>query len=112
MPDDDLPALLSGAKLLIHPALYEGFGISPLQAMACGTVPIVSASSSLPEVVGSAGIYVNPESVEDITHAMSSQLTGVGPDADMKKEMLKQVKSFTWDRSADRLKRLIDDLVK
>jgi len=65
--DSDLPALLSGATMLGHPALYEGFGLSPLQSMACGTPVIVANNSSLPEVVGDAGLLVDAYSEKDIS---------------------------------------------
>lgn len=64
--DSDLPALLSASAGLIHPAFYEGFGLSPLQAMACGKNVVVGDNSSLPEVVGRAGKYINPHDTKEI----------------------------------------------
>jgi glycosyltransferase involved in cell wall biosynthesis len=61
--DEDLPALYNAADLFVYPSLYEGFGLPPLEAMACGTPVITSNTSSLPEVVGNAGIMVDPYDV-------------------------------------------------
>lgn len=110
VPDEDLPALLSGAKALVHPALYEGFGIPPLEAMACGTIPIVGNTSSLPEVVGDCGAYVNPLDTEDICSNITSVLEGrIKYDS---KALLQRASNFTWDKSATRLKSIINDLVE
>lgn len=66
----DSPLLMSGAMAFVFPSLYEGFGMPPLEAMACGTPVITSKTSSLPEVVGDAGILVDPENVDEICEAM------------------------------------------
>ena len=68
--DPDLLELYVGAQCHVHPALYEGFGLPPLEAMACGTPTIVSNVSSLPEVVNDAALLVNPEDHEEIAVAM------------------------------------------
>src|SRR6185369_15098693 len=60
VPDELLPALYSGALALVYPSLYEGFGLPPLEAMACGTPVVTSRRSSLPEVVGRSAILVDP----------------------------------------------------
>jgi len=64
VPDDDLVALYNAADLFVYPSIYEGFGLPPLEAMACGTPVITSDTSSLPEVVGDAGLLVDPLDVE------------------------------------------------
>jgi glycosyltransferase involved in cell wall biosynthesis len=64
--DADLPALYSGAHVFVYPSLYEGFGFPVLEAMACGTPVVTSNISSLPEIVGDAGILVDPLSIEAI----------------------------------------------
>ena len=68
--DDDLPVLYANALALVFPSLYEGFGLPPLEAMASGTPVIASNRASLPEVVGPAGLLVDPTSVSDIAAAM------------------------------------------
>jgi glycosyltransferase involved in cell wall biosynthesis len=66
VPEDELPALMSGASVFAYPSLFEGFGIPPVEAMACGAPVLTSNVTALPEVCGDAAVYVNPESVRDI----------------------------------------------
>jgi glycosyltransferase involved in cell wall biosynthesis len=66
LPEADLPALYSGASLFVYPSLFEGFGLPPLEAMACGVPVITSNTSSLPEACGEAALYVDPENVEQL----------------------------------------------
>ena len=74
MDDDDLPALFSGASVFAFPSFYEGFGMPPLEAMACGTPVITSRASSLPEVVGDAAELVDPHDVSSIAAALERVL--------------------------------------
>ncbi len=107
VPDELLPALLSGAAALVHPAHYEGFGISPLQAMAVGTQLVVSRNSSLPEVVGDGGIYVDDNDSRDIYRAMNiayNRRQTVNSDG------IKRAKSFQWKQSAQQLGKIITTL--
>ena len=96
----DSPALMCGAKAFLFPSLYEGFGMPPLEAMACGTPVITSATTSLPEVVGNAGIKVNPECVEEISKAMLRILD----DPDCREKLitrgLQRAANYTWGKSA------------
>lgn len=101
--DEDLPALLSGASILVHPALYEGFGISPLQAMACGVPVITANSSSLPEVVGKAAILVDPTDTEKITLAIQEVLQDKKLRENLSKSGLQQALKFSWEKSAAKL---------
>ena len=73
--DDDLPAIYNTADLFVYPSLYEGFGLPPLEAIVCGTPVITSNTSSLPEVVGDAGIMVDPHDVDRLADAMYKVLT-------------------------------------
>jgi len=68
--DDDRPAIYSGAGLFVYPSLYEGFGIPPVEAMACGVPAITSNNSSLPEAVGSAAKMVDAESIDDLARSI------------------------------------------
>lgn len=70
VPEGDLPALYSAASLLVYPSFYEGFGLPPLEAMACGTPVVTSNTSSLPEVVGEAGLMVDPEDSAALAQAI------------------------------------------
>jgi glycosyltransferase involved in cell wall biosynthesis len=97
---EDLPALLNGAHLLVFPSLYEGFGLPPLEAMSCGTPVIASNSTSLPEVVGDAGILVDPEQVGDLAAAIRCVLTDHTLRATLRARGLAQAKKFSWERAA------------
>ena len=98
VPDADLPALYSGCSAFVFPSLYEGFGLPPLEAMACGAPVIASNVSSLPEVVGEAGILVDPESVESIAAGI---IDGLGKQAELREKGLVQAQKFSWDKAAE-----------
>jgi glycosyltransferase involved in cell wall biosynthesis len=98
--DEDLPALYNAADLFVYPSIFEGFGLPPLEAMACGTPVITSNTSSLPEVVGNAGIMVDPYDVDRLADAMYEVLSNVGLREDMIKRGLEKAKMFSWDKCA------------
>ena len=98
--DGDLPALYNAADLFVYPSLYEGFGLPPLESMACGTPVITSNTSSLPEVVGDAGIMVDPYDVDGMADAMHEVLTNEGLRVDMTKKGLERAKMFSWEKCA------------
>jgi len=100
VPDGELPELYSAADLFVYPSFYEGFGLPPLEAMACGTPVIVSNRSSLPEVVGDAGLMVDPDDVEDIARAMEKILAQPSLRRELSKKGLRQAKRFSWKRCA------------
>lgn len=100
VPSEDLPYLLSGAKVFILPSLWEGFGIPVLEAMACGTPVIVSNVSSLPEVVGKAGLLVDPYSVDQIEQAIRTIISDKKLNSKYSKLGLQQVKNFSWGKMA------------
>jgi glycosyltransferase involved in cell wall biosynthesis len=101
VPDEDLPALYNAADLFVYPSLYEGFGLPPLEAMACGTPVITSNASSLPEVVGDAGIMVNPYDVDELAKAMYEVLTNDGLREELSKKGLERAKLFSWKKCAE-----------
>ena len=105
--DEDLPFLLSGAAALLHPAHYEGFGISPLQAMACGTQVLVSDNTSLPEVVGDAGVYVDSANTNDIRRAME---VVYNKRHDVNTNGVLRAAKFTWKKSARQLAAFVEQL--
>ncbi|MBA7626717.1 Alpha-maltose-1-phosphate synthase [subsurface metagenome] len=86
--------------MFVYPSLYEGFGLPPLEAMACGTPVITSNTSSLPEVVGDAGIMTDPYNVDGLANAMHEVLTNDGLSEDMIKKGLKRAKMFSWEKTA------------
>lgn len=98
--DADLPALYSAAKAFVWPSLYEGFGIPPLEAMACGTPTITSNSSSLPEVVGDAALMVDPYDVTALAQAIARVLTDGALRADLRRRGRNRAAQFTWERTA------------
>jgi glycosyltransferase involved in cell wall biosynthesis len=99
--EDDLPALLSGARLFVFPSLYEGFGFPVLEAMACGVPVVCSDASSLPEVVGDAALKVNPLDVEGLKDAMERVLCDEELRAEMVKRGLERARNFSWERCAE-----------
>jgi len=96
----DLPYLYNGADLFVLPSYREGFGIPILEAMACGTPVVASYASSLPEVVGDAGLMVDPDDVDGLSAAMGKLLTDESLKAEMVKRGLARVKAFSWDEMA------------
>lgn len=99
--DRDLPTLYAGARALLYPSLYEGFGLPPLEAMASGTPVVTSNRSSLPEVVGDAAITVNPSDVEAIAEGLRELLEDGDVAGRCRSLGRAQAKSFTWNRTAE-----------
>ncbi|MCB0049455.1 MAG: glycosyltransferase family 4 protein, partial [Caldilinea sp.] len=102
VPDEDLHRLYVAARCHIHPAYYEGFGLPPLEAMACGTPTIVSNVSSLPEVVGDAALLVDPHDTEEMAVAMHRLLTDDDLHAELSEKGLQRARVFSWQRAAQR----------
>jgi len=100
VPDADLPALYGGADLFVFPSLYEGFGLPPLEAMACGTPVVTSNTSSLPEVVGDAAITVDPYDVEALAESMHRVLSDPDLADDLRQRGLERAAGFTWEQTA------------
>jgi glycosyltransferase involved in cell wall biosynthesis len=98
--ETDLPKYYNAADLFVFPSYYEGFGLPPLEAMACGCPVIVANKTSLPEVVGDAGLLVDPDDEEDLMKKMYEILT----DDELKnkcfKHGLQSVKKFSWEKAA------------
>jgi glycosyltransferase involved in cell wall biosynthesis len=98
--DEDLPALYSGALAFVYPSLYEGFGLPPLEAMACGVPVVASGSTSIPEVTGDAALLVDPLDIESIADGLELVL-----DDDVLRESLRTVgferaRLFSWNEPA------------
>jgi glycosyltransferase involved in cell wall biosynthesis len=98
--EEDLPALYGAADIFVFPSLYEGFGLPPLEAMACGTPVISSNAASLPEVLGDAALYVSPEDTNALAEAMARLLC----DDELQNSMIDKgrdrAKRFTWPETA------------
>lgn len=101
IPEADLPAYYSGAEVFVLPSLYEGFGFPVLEAMACACPVITSNTSSLPEVVGGAGIMVDPHNTNSLAQAMIQVLTDSKLRDNMIRKGLAQSKRFTWEKAAE-----------
>lgn len=110
IPDKDLPGIYSGAALFVFPSLYEGFGLPPLEAMACGTPVITSNVSSLPEVVGNAAILIDPYNIEELADAIYRVLSDANLRSEMINKGLSQVKKFSWERCARETLRVYEEV--
>ena len=99
--DEALPALYAGAIMLSYPSIYEGFGLPPLEAMASGVPVAVSNRASLPEVVGDAGVLLEPDDIEGLTSVMLRMVE----DRLVRRQRssargLERARAFTWQRCA------------
>ena len=108
VPPADLPALYNLATCLAHPAWYEGFGLTPLEAMACGLPVVASNASSLPEVVGDAGVLVDPADVEGWTAALERVCGDETVSATLSLAGVRRAAEFTWPRAAHRTWEIFD----
>ncbi|HXK33714.1 MAG TPA: glycosyltransferase family 1 protein [Dehalococcoidia bacterium] len=112
VPDDDLPALYSGATAFAFPSLYEGFGIPVLEAMACGVPVLTSAVSATAEVAGDAALLCDPESVESIRDGLRRLLTDASLRADYAARGQKRASEFSWARAAEETRAVYERVVK
>jgi len=107
----NLSTLYSKASALIFPSLYEGFGIPPLEAMACGCPVVVSNTSSLPEVCGNAAYYINPYSVDRIADSIYKLVA----DEELRKSLiekgLERVKMFSWEKTAKETLKIFEGVI-
>jgi glycosyltransferase involved in cell wall biosynthesis len=102
VPDADLPHLYSGAACFVYPSLFEGFGLPLIEAMSCGTPVVSSDRTALPELVETAGLLVDPESVDALAGAMARMLG----DPDLARELgrrgLERSRQYSWAETARR----------
>lgn len=108
--EDDLAPLYSAASCFAFTSQYEGFGLTPLEAMACGAPVVCSSATSLPEVVGSAGILVNPNDTDEIGAAIYRTLAAPELNADLRARGLAHAKQFNWRRVAAETSALYADV--
>ncbi len=109
--DEDLPALYTLAKVFAFPSVYEGFGLPPLEALACGTPVVCSNASSLPEVMGDAGLLVSPTDAQAWMLALGRALTDASLRRDLAKRGPRQAARFTWADAARRTRAVYDELL-
>ena len=100
VPEKDKPMLYAGAIAFIFPSRYEGFGLPPLEAMACGTPVIGSTAASLPEVIGPGGLLVEPDDVSALSEAILSLWLDAGLGETLSQYALKQAAAFSWSKTA------------
>ena len=100
--DEDLLGLYNLANLFVYPSRYEGFGLPPLEAMACGVPVVCSNAASLPEVVGDAALLVPPDDVKALAAAMRRALNNEALRAEMRAKGLERARGFTWEETARR----------
>ena len=101
VPEQDIPAILQSAEALIQPSWIEGFGIPPIQAMACGCPVISSTGGSLPEVCGDAALFFSPSSFEELVHQMAKIVEDSGVRQTLHDAGISQAARFTWQRTAE-----------
>ena len=98
--DRDLRALYSSCAVCVYPSLYEGFGLPPLEAMACGAPVIASDVPSLTETVGKAALLVPPKNVQRLAQSLAEMISDEGKRDDFSSAGLKWASQFTWERTA------------
>ncbi|AHY43390.1 glycosyltransferase family 1 protein [Stutzerimonas decontaminans] len=108
LDDEQLVSQYQGATAFIFPSLYEGFGIPPLEAQACGCPVIAARAASIPEVLGDSVLYFEPLNIEDIARCMRHVLQDAGLRDDLRTLGLANVERYSWKRSAQKVSQLID----
>jgi alpha-1,3-rhamnosyl/mannosyltransferase len=98
--NQDLPGLISGARVFVFPSLHEGFGLPPLEAMACGAPVACANTSSLPEVVGDAAVLFDPRDESSIVNALTRVLHDSSVRETLRTKGLVQARQFSWERTA------------
>jgi len=110
VPDGHLPLLYGLATLFVYPSLFEGFGLPCLEAMACGCPVVTSNTTSLPEVVGTAGILINPNDHMEICKAMEELVNDAGKRAVLIARGRERARQFTWQRTAAKFLDIVANL--
>lgn len=109
--DEDMPALYSGASVFVFPTHYEGWGMPVVEAMACGVPVITSNNSSMPEAGGDAALYVKAEDTKTITKQIEKVLSDKKLSDSMVKKGIAHAAKFSWEKSAQDLKKVIDQVL-
>lgn len=107
---EELVRLYRSADLFVFPSLYEGFGLPPLEAMACGVPVVASNRGSLPEVLGNAAYYVDPEDEKDIARGMQTVLENSNLQQELIQKGYQQVQKYSWERTARQILDLYNEV--
>jgi len=105
---EDLPSLYSRARVFVYPSLMETFGKPLVEAMGCGVPVVASNTSSIPEVLGNAGILVDPKDVDEMCRAIQDASTNASLRADLVARGLERARHFSWQVSAEETLRVIE----
>ena len=112
VPDEDLPALYSGAEMLVYPSHFEGVGLPVLEAMATGIPVITSDASSLPEILGDAGIAVDPGNEDALAGAMVRLAQDESVREEFQKKGRLRSREFSWDAAAQKILKIYEEVVR
>lgn len=112
IPDEDLPSLYSLATVFVFPSIYEGFGLPPLEAMACGTPVLSSRNSSLAEICGDAAVLVDPLNEESLLDGLRQVLESKELQAQLGEIGRKRAAEFSWERAAQETIAVYDSVLK
>lgn len=107
--DEELHRYYCGAKILVHPSLYEGFGFTPLEAFACGIPAVVSNTASLPEICGDAAVYFDPYNVSDMAKKIKMVIEDKALQKTLVNRGLQRTSFFTWERCANETLKVFEE---
>ncbi|GHU11503.1 mannosyltransferase [Spirochaetia bacterium] len=108
-PSSSLPELYAGAEMVVIPSMYEGFGMSVLEAMACGVAVACANAASLPEAAGNAALYFDPVNEEEMADRMITLATDRKTAAECRAQGLERIKAYSWDACAQRTLAIIQE---
>jgi glycosyltransferase involved in cell wall biosynthesis len=111
VPEEKLIKLYNGAEIFVFPSLYEGFGLPPLEAMACGVPVITSHAASLPEIVGDAGIQIDPHAPEELCHAIIEVFTNQELRKDLQRKGIERASLLSWEETARKTLRVYQEVL-
>ena len=112
VPESDLPALYSGALCFVYPSFFEGFGLPPLEAMKCGAPVVVGNATSLPEVVGDAGLKVDPFDVSAIAKGIGELIYNPALREELRVKGLKRATMFDWRNTAQQTLKVYEQVAR
>ena len=98
--EEELPIAYAGAVAYVIPSLSEGFGLPPLEAMACGTPVLSARTSAMPEILGNAPLYFDPYNISDIANKIEKLIDDNKLQSELSKRGLEQVKKYSWEKTA------------